>query len=126
LQEDLGKLENDVRSDAVANVAELRTRLGATYTHICEHFRFEEQNGYMDEVRKREPRLERIVQELGEEHRVLRQSLDALNAEARLATNVDEAFREKVRTWIERVRRHEARENALVQDAFNWDVAAED
>jgi hypothetical protein len=80
----------------------------------------------MADLRKREPRLERIVQELGEEHRELRQSLDVLHAEASVANKVDDSLREKVRDWIERVRRHEAREKDLVQDAFAWDLAAED
>lgn len=126
LLEDLRTLEEDVGPESAANLAEFRTRLGATYTHVCEHFRFEEQNGYMDEVMKREPRLQRIVQVLGEEHRDLRQSLDALCGDIRLAASVDDAFREKVRQWIQRVRHHETRENELVQDAFNCDLAAED
>jgi hypothetical protein len=49
-----------------------------------------------------------------------------LVAEARAVTALDEPFRGKVRAWGERVRQHEARENDLVQDAFNWDIAAED
>jgi hypothetical protein len=80
----------------------------------------------MADVRKREPRFERVVQELEEEHRELRQSLDALHGEATHATKVDDALRARIREWIERARRHETRETDLVQDAFDWDVAAED
>lgn len=107
-------------------LTEVTARLGAARTHITEHFRFEEQNGYMDRVRKHEPRLERAIQQLGDEHRQLAQSLDALIEQARVATSLDEAFREKVRAWVEGVRQHEVRENDLVQDAFNLDIGAED
>jgi hypothetical protein len=36
------------------------------------------------------------------------------------------ALRQEVRAWIERVRQHEARENDLVQEAFNRDIGTED
>jgi hypothetical protein len=126
LLEDLRKLDEAVRAASGEGLTKLTARLGATRTHIAEHFRFEEQNGYMDAVRKREPRLGRTIQRLAEEHRQLAQSLDALIEQARVAMGLDEAFREEVRTWVERVRRHEVRENDLVQDAFNRDVSAED
>jgi hypothetical protein len=123
---DLRELEQAVRSSSGDGLAELRVRLGATQAHITEHFGFEEQNGYMDAVRKREPRLEREVQELAEEHGQLRQSLDALIGQTRAATSVSDALRDKIREWIERVRQHEFRENDLVQDAFNQDIGVED
>jgi DNA-binding transcriptional ArsR family regulator len=126
LLEDLRKLEEAARPASGEGLAELRARLSATQTHVTEHFRFEEQNGYMDAVRKREPRLERTIQQLAEEHRQLAQSLAVLLEQARAATSLDDPFREAVRRWIERVREHEARENDLVQDAFNLDIGAED
>jgi hypothetical protein len=126
LLEDLRQLEEAVRPAVGEGLAELRARLGATQAHILEHFRFEEQNGYMDAVRQREPRLERAVQELAEEHRRLAQSLDALIRKARAARGLGETVREAVRGWVDSVRRHEARENDLVQEAFSVDIGAED
>jgi hypothetical protein len=123
---DLRELEQAVRPSSGEGLPDLRARLGATHTHITEHFRFEEQNGYMDAVRKREPRLERTVQQLAEEHRQLARSLEVLIEQARAATSLDDPFREEVRGWVERVRRHEVRENDVVQDAFNLDIGAED
>jgi hypothetical protein len=93
---------------------------------LTEHFGYEEQKGYMDVVRKREPRLERAIQQLAEEHGQLRQSLDGLIGQAGTATGLNDNLRELIREWIERVRRHEIRENDLVQDAFNLDIGAED
>jgi hypothetical protein len=123
---DLRNLEQAVRPSSGEGLENLRARLGAAHAHITKHFRFEEQNGYMDAVRKREPRLERAIHELAEEHGQLRQSLDALTGKARAATTLSDTLREEVREWIERVRLHEIRENDLIQDAFNLDIGAED
>jgi hypothetical protein len=126
LLENLRKLDEATRPGSAEGLPELCARLAATQVHLLEHFRFEEQNGYMDAVRQREPRLERAVQELAEEHRQLAQSLAALLEKARAATSPDATVRQAVRDWVERVRRHEARENDLVQDAFDVDIGAED
>jgi len=123
---DLRELEQAVRPSSGEDLAGLRARLGAAHAHITEHFRFEEQNGYMDAVRKREPRLERTIHQLAEEHGQLRQSLEALIGEARGVTSLGDTLREGIQGWIERVRQHEFRENNLVQDAFNLDIGAED
>lgn len=126
LLDDLRKLEAAVGPASESGLLELRDRLGATHAHVTEHFRFEEQNGYMDVVRKREPRLERTIQHLAEEHRQLAGSLDSLIGEANKSTSLGELLRNEVREWIERVRLHESRENDLIQDAFNLDIGAED
>jgi len=122
---DLRELEKAVRP-AGEDLARLRTRLGAVRAHITEHFRFEEQNGYMDVISKREPRLGRTIHQLFEEHGQLRQALDALVAKAGAATAAGDTLRGEVREWIEHVRQHEAHENDLVQDAFCLDIGAED
>jgi PAS domain S-box-containing protein len=106
--------------------AELRARLGESRADITKHFRFEEQNGYMDVVRKREPRLERNIQQLADEHRRLVESLDGLVREFGTATKLGDTLRQEVRAWVEHVRQHEAREHDLVQDAFNLDIGPED
>jgi predicted nucleic acid-binding Zn-ribbon protein len=126
LLEDLRKLEEAADPSSSTDLAEMRARLGATQAHITEHFRFEEENGYLEALQKREPRLEPTIQQLAEEHRQLAQSLEALVGEARSATSLGNTFREKTRQWIKRVRQHEHRENDLVQDAFNLDIGAED
>jgi hemerythrin-like domain-containing protein len=127
LLDDLSKLEEAARAPAEEGAVELHAELGRIHQHVTAHFRFEEQDGYMEPMRKREPRLERKIQHLGAEHRRLTQSLEALLGEARTATNLtDPSFREKVRAWVEQVRDHETRENQVVQDAFNLDISAED
>jgi len=126
LLNDLRKLKNSLNPASGQDLSTLRAELAATQTHILDHFRFEEQDGYMDKVRKREPRLEHTIDQLAGEHRQLAQSLEALMAKARDAQNLDQALREKIREWIASVRQHEIREDELVQDVFNLEISAED
>ncbi len=124
--EDLRKLEQAARPHSGEAISDLLARLAEICSEVGEHFRFEEQNGYMNAIRKDEPRLERSIQQLEEEHRQLGRTLEALLTEVKAITGQDLALREKVRAWAERVRHHEARENQLVQDAFNRDLGAKD
>ena len=123
---DLRELERAADPSSGEGLVGLRARLGKARAHLTEHFRFEEENGYMDAVRAREPRLERTIQHLAEEHSQLKRSLDALIGEASAATNLSDTLRDEIREWIDCVRRHEVHENDLVQDAFDLDIGAED
>src|SRR5262245_61824386 len=120
LLEDLRSLEDAadaaVHPAAGKGLERLRARLAATRTHLAAHFRFEEQNGYMDAVRKREPRLERTIQQVADEHCQLAECLDGLIRESGAAVSLEDSLRQEVRAWIERVRRPEAGENDLVLD----------
>ena len=78
LRNDLQKLEESIHRTSDQDIPAIRAHLGATRAHILEHFRFEERDGYMDRVRKREPRLQHAIDQLAGEHRQLAQSLDAL------------------------------------------------
>ncbi len=126
LHKELAGLEQAARSSTGADFAGMRSLLEQTRANILEHFRYEELNGYMDAVLHREPNLARTVESLREEHRRLAQELESLIEGAKKARALDDAFRNRVHLWIENVRRHEADENNLVQDAFNVDFAAED
>jgi hypothetical protein len=106
--------------------ANVRARLGATKGHLLEHFRFEEQDGYMDAVRKQRPSLAHAIDQLAQEHGQLAQALEGLLAEADTAADVTDMFRDRVHRWVSAVRKHEERENDLVQDAFNLDIGTKD
>jgi hypothetical protein len=110
----------------VTDIIDLRRRLSKIREHLEDHFRFEEQNGYLDMIRNRELRLSHSIQHLAEQHQLLLETLDALIAAAEAATSVDRGLADEIMKWINDVREHEARENELVQDAFNFDIAAED
>jgi hypothetical protein len=122
----LRPLEEAASATAGDGIVELSSHLARTKTHLTEHFHFEEHNGHMDAIREREPRLEHAVQQLTGDHRQLLQSLDALLERTQAATSLGGPLREEVRRWINHVRQHEARENELVQEAFNRDIGAED
>lgn len=126
LLEDLRRLEDMALSTSGMCLEDLRARLDATRRHVTEHFRFEEQNGYLDVISKREPRLERAIRHLAGEHHQLTQALEGLVAASRTAADTGPALREGIRAWVGQVRRHEARENDLVLDAFNQDIGQED
>jgi ElaB/YqjD/DUF883 family membrane-anchored ribosome-binding protein len=126
LGRDLRELAAAAGVPSGAGLAEVTVRLDKTREHLAEHFRFEEENGYMDAVLQRNPNRERTVQHLRDEHRRLTESLEALLGEAAAAGGPKEGLREKILAWVESVRDHESRENALVQEAFNVDLTAED
>jgi hypothetical protein len=126
LLRDLKALEVVARRASTNGLETLRTRLETTRAHIVEHFRFEEEDGYMDAVRKLEPRLARAVEQLAEEHRQLLDSLDALRREIATMPSANEAVAAKVTSWVQKVQQHEARENHLVQDTFGLDIGTED
>ena len=123
---DLDKLGDAARPEARSTASELRARLAGTQAHITAHFRFEEENGYMDAVRKREPRFTNRIEALAADHRRLSTTLEAISRDAAAATTVDESLRHRIEEWIDELTRHELRENDLVQEAFNSDISAED
>ena len=121
LQEDLQAIK-----EALSSPAEVRRQLFALRTHVLDHFRKEEQGGYMAPVLVLQPQQERVVQRLMEEHHHLAEALDALVQEAAAATVIDDGFRERVWAWAKELRRHEAEENVVVEEAFNRDVGSKD
>jgi hypothetical protein len=125
LSDDLRKLKELLRSPCVA-IADVRKRLAKTRTHVEDHFDFEERNGYLDSVRKREVRLAHSIDRLAHEHASLLDTLDALVAATEAASSLDGGLRDEILKWIGELRQHEVRENELVQDAFNFDIGAED
>jgi hypothetical protein len=115
---DLQELEKAVGPGSQESPAELTTRLGKVRAHLADHFRFEEEGGYMAPVLEEEPRFGSLAQELLAEHSQMAQALDALLQEVTGAPTVQDVSRQKVRAWVGQVRHHEARENNLVQEAY--------
>jgi hypothetical protein len=118
---DLGRLQGALTTPDRARqfLAELRD-------HVADHFLYEQEGGYMAAVLERRPQSARVVQRLLAEHRPLLEGLDALLREARAAGQIDDGFRARVGAWAELLRRHEAEENVLVEDAFNQDIGQKD
>jgi hypothetical protein len=112
--------------EALSSPAEARRKLLALRGHVLDHFRLEEKGGYMAPVLRLQPQQERVVLRLLAEHCHLAESLDDLIRDAAAATTIEDEFRKRVAAWVEVLRRHEADENVLVEDAFNQDVGQED
>jgi hypothetical protein len=123
---DLSRLEEVGCSPATGTIAELSTQLLIVQTHLVRHFRLEEQDGYMDAVLKRDPGQERAVQQILGEHQQLPGSLAALLKDVSDRQSIDEGLRLRIAEWIEKVRRHESRENLLIENVLNQDTGAED
>jgi hypothetical protein len=122
----LAEIDDVVAVPAGAPDEEMARRLPRLREHVAEHFRFEEQSGYMTPVLQREPYQERVTEQLRGQHRELLRSLDALMAEVGFGAGTGPGFHDRVRAWVKELRRHEAEENRLYQDAFNVEVTAED
>ncbi len=121
----LQELENLASKQSASGSEGLHTLLTDVRHFLGEHFRFEEQNGYMSTVLKEKPFLERSVQKLYEEHGQLRQALDALITETDVLNKREAVLRERIQRWVKEVRHHESKENELVEDAFNQEVLGE-
>lgn len=126
LMKDVGELETLARAQTGQTVTDLGISLAKLQQHLADHFRFEEQNGYMDAVLKRDPHQDRIIQHLQTDHRQLAQDLQELLREAGSSKSIAGGLGEKVLTWIHHLRAHEGRETRLVQEVFNVDAPAED
>jgi uncharacterized protein YciI len=122
----LRELEAAARAAPAEQASAWSVRLEAVRAVLVEHFRFEEEDGYMAAVLQREPEMERKVEELRQQHRQLLAELDDLQSAAKDAGSIPAEFGDRVRFWVRHVREHESQENLLVQDAFNVSIAAED
>jgi hypothetical protein len=122
----LADLQQLVTDAGELGLAPLRTSLLKTRQDLMNHFRLEEENGYLDEVRKREPCLEQTLAKLEGEHCKLLQELDDILAQLEYPQPDAEPLQRHVRLWIHNVRGHEIRENDLIQDAFVHDLGAGD
>jgi hypothetical protein len=124
---ELRKLEEVVALSPVPDPRTLLDQLDAVTRRVAEHFAFEEEGGYMAQVLERAPHLHRVAADLLAEHRLMAQALEQLADGLRAARGQpDRHWQEHLREWVARMLHHEARENHLVQDACNRDVAAED
>lgn len=126
---ELGRqLRNVFEATKASNLwgARLAPCLESIRGHLLEHFRFEEQDGYMEAVVQSQPHQKKIVERLLEEHRALDATLQELIATARTTAELGAPFAEKIKEWLDRMHRHEAEENRLVLTNVNQDEGTKD
>lgn len=130
LRADLDALEAALDPAAGEPAAMIALRLAATRTLVDEHFRSEEQDGYMDVVRDHDVRLEAAIDRLVRQHRELYRTLEDLVRRSTVAEETvgkcGAAHRKEIRDWIARLRGHEREEQAVFLEAFNRDIGSED
>jgi hypothetical protein len=126
LLSDLSELAHEIRTTSHTSLKEFKASLRKAQTDVAAHFRLEEQNGYMDAVKGRSPASDRAIQRLLAEHGKLMKTLDGLITLTTRSAGVTDRLRNKTLLWIQSVRAHERRENELIQEAFNTDIAADD
>ena len=124
LRKDLGELEAAARAPAGAAAPALGALLRRARAHLAEHFRFEEENGNMGAGLLRDSKQGRHAEQLRDEHCHLFASLESLlDSAGQVGAG---AVGAKVLEWVAAGRRHEEREDALVQDDFTVDTGTED
>jgi len=126
LLKDVQFMEDIARPDGTITPAVLSERLDSLQVRLAEHFRSEEQDGFAQDVLTRAPHLERKVRNLLNEHAGLASSLAALTKLNVAGRCLDDALRDKLRTWVHCFREHESQENLLLEDSFDVECCAED
>lgn len=124
LLDELPRLEQLLGRDAW--VQDLSAELKGLRGLVLDHFRSEEQGGYMETIRQENPRLEHRVAHLAQEHGSLSDSLEEILGTAAEVLRKEQDLRTQVANWILKLRDHETREIDLVQDAFNQDIGNKD
>ncbi len=114
------------RNDPVDKVAESLASLCDQLEH---HFLNEEDGGFFDEVSEQAPRLTERSDEIRAEHAGLRTAIRKLKETAQDGddsadwwSQMDKSFHQ----FSKDLMHHESKENELLQDAFNEDIAAAD
>jgi hemerythrin-like domain-containing protein len=123
LMESLENLEKEVRSRC--SLTQLTCSLASIRKRVLDHFRLEEEGGYMKQVLEERPFLERTVEKLLQEHGALAASLETILEELRMPV-ADAGACQRIETWLTQVRHHERQENLLVEDTFGLDVGTKD
>jgi hypothetical protein len=110
------------RDDDAAWRAELAQGLGQLQTTLDEHFRLEEEGGYLREVLEIAPRYATVAESLRRQHDSLHDQIRSIHPRSDTA---DELV-EDIDRFLRALEIHEHAENAVVQSAFEDDLAAGD
>jgi len=124
----LGCLEEKPEPGTANCAGLLAGHLREVQASLQRHFHFEEEGGYMSHFLTDAPHLDRTARELLTEHGRLSKCLESLIRSAAGVppeSLVTPDLREQVRQWVLLVRRHEARENRLIQEACNRDIGTD-
>jgi hypothetical protein len=119
---ELKRLEEVIAPSGFPGMGSLHTNLDKAYSLLIEHFRIEEEEGYMTEVLKKAPNTDRIVRDLQEQHKTLSHTLGDLMDDVKIMEAELEKLCAKLREWIEMAQAHELRESSLLTEVFGADT----
>ena len=94
------------------------------------HFHVEARHGSLKEVREVFPRLAGVITKTENEHPQLLEDLDsvwrAASALSKPKSGELAGLERKFKTFLNRLNRHQQKENRIIQDAYNFDIGAGD
>ena len=129
LQRGLKELERVACAPKDAEQSTTDARLGAIRERLAQYFRLEEEDGYMDQVPRRDPSAVRAFTGLMAERSRLMQSLgtiiEASKSNDFRLSEID-SIRGMITDWIRALRQYETRKNVLTEDAFDQDIGDKD
>lgn len=116
---ELDDLEAQVKAMMAVPAGEVGQRLRPLREICVEHFRLEEQDGYLSRVLTWRPELDDRRRGLLEDHHGLLQALDAIIRDVDAGEGLTSDLRYRLTHWVRDVRRHEERENEFFDEASN-------
>jgi len=129
LQRGLKELERIACAPTDVEQSKTDVRLGAVRERLAQYFRLEEEDGYMDQVPRRDPSSVRAFTGLMAERLRLMQALGTIiEASADNGSRLSgvDSLRGKITDWIRALRQYEIRKNVLTEDAFDLDIGDKD
>jgi iron-sulfur cluster repair protein YtfE (RIC family) len=112
-------------ADTAAAADEVKPRLDSLRERLAAHFEGEEQSGLFEQIMEEAPEQAHECEKLCNEHAGLLKQVDDLR-EADAATRADPAWAQGVRSLLNALADHEARENEILTRALDGSVEAQD
>jgi iron-sulfur cluster repair protein YtfE (RIC family) len=126
LLQHIKKLNDLVNAKQWLSALALRRELELIRDELTEHFRFEEEGGYMSAVVQRQPQMANAIGELRNDHDSLAITLNGFIERIGPSFLPHDEFLSEIHDWMNSLREHETRENRIVQEAFNMEIGGGD
>jgi len=118
-----------VGEHGIPHFGEMGTRMEQLRDRLRDHFAEEEKGGYLSPIMEIVPRFAGEIEELGGQHGELLLTLDRFIARLHETEPPFASWQQAMREFekfIGALRRHESRENVIVQAAYGQDIGAAD
>ena len=129
LQQILDILDRGLEAMVATGWEELRRQTSDLASHLREHFRLEEEGGFMTPVLELQPTAAPAVEALMQEHHFILERLDSVRqqiSDSASPRRTTENPMEALKRVIESLKNHERAEDALIQAVYAQDIGIED